>query len=69
MRRRTCGASGEARGGGGLGEETMAVNGRHLFAKVDKQVSELKERSFSEHHRRLAVCMRNAAGCRALGRS
>jgi hypothetical protein len=44
MRRRTCGASGEARGGGGLGEETMAVNGRHLFAKVEKQVSELKER-------------------------
>src|SRR5262245_2370423 len=36
-------ACGEAGGGGGLGEE-MTMNGRDLFTKVDKQVSELKER-------------------------
>jgi phage gpG-like protein len=34
---------GAARGGGRLREE-MTMNGRDLFAKVDRQVSELKER-------------------------
>jgi hypothetical protein len=36
-------ACGEARGGGRLGEE-MTTNGRDLFAKVDRQVSALKDR-------------------------